>query len=85
MKETLDNAELNSVKKDNEQLKTQIDQHSRAAQALLAQLDAHKCELADSRAISLQLRTRLVMAEKDLEQLHKKVKELEKPVPPPKE
>jgi predicted RNase H-like nuclease (RuvC/YqgF family) len=70
-------SELETLKTENEQLKAQMAQNSQGIHGLLAQVDAFKGELADSRTISLQLRTNLILATKSNNELAEKVKALE--------
>ena len=78
--------ELESVKAENAGLKKQMQDNSAGVHQILSQLEAHKGELADTRIISIQLRARLILAEKsnvDLQQLvqslQARIAELEKP------
>lgn len=70
-------SDLETLKKENEQLKQQAMQNSQGIHGLLAQVDAFKGELADARTISLQLRTNLIMCQKSNNELVEKVKALE--------
>lgn len=69
--------ELEFIKKENETLKSQLAANSQGIHGLLAELDAHKGELADSRVISMQLRKNLILVQKSNEELTQKIKLLE--------
>lgn len=71
-------SELETLKTENESLKKQMLANSQGVHGLLAQVDALRGELADSRHISLQLRTNLVIVQKSNNELSEKVKLLEK-------
>lgn len=73
--------QLSAVELENVNLKKQLEQNSQGVQALLAQIDAYKGELADSRTICLQLRTNLIMFQKSHKELSDKLNELNKPQP----
>lgn len=66
-----DNVEvaLENLKKEHETLKGQMSQNAQGIHGLLAQVDAYKGELADSRIISLNLRTQLVILDKSNKEL----------------
>lgn len=68
--------ELEALKSENENLKNQMQQNSVGVQQLFNQLEAHKGELADSRVISLQLRSNLVQAQKAYNELQEENKAL---------
>jgi len=74
-------SDLETLKKENEQLKLQQQQNNQGIHNLIAQLDAYKGELNDSRVISLQLRTNLISAQKvnqqAIEQLNDTKKQLD--------
>ena len=57
-------SELEVLKTENETLKQQMANNSQGIHNLVSQLEAHQGELADSRMISLQLRTKLILVQK---------------------
>ena len=70
-------SELETLKQENETLKTQMVQNSQGIHGLLAQVDALRGELADARTISLQLRTNLIITQKSNNELTDKLKAAE--------
>ena len=70
-------AEIDDLKVENANLKNQMAANSQGIHNLMAQLEAHRGELADSRMISVQLRTNLILFEKSNKELNSRVKSLE--------
>lgn len=68
---------LEALKQENEVLKSQMNKNSQGIHGLLAQVDAHKGELVDSRHICLQLRTNLIMCQKSNNELVEANKQLQ--------
>ena len=73
--------ELDTLKQQNANLNDQINRTNAGVNNLFAQLEAHRAELNDSRAISLQLRTQIVILQKSNNELQEKLKSLETPKP----
>jgi ribosomal protein L29 len=62
-------SELDDLKTENANLKAQMAANQQGIHGLLAQVDAHKGELADVRMISMQLRTNLILIQKSNKEL----------------
>ena len=76
---------VDELTQENNQLKAQATQNSRGVQGLLAQMDAYKDQLSESMGTALNLRTSLIMFQKQnkeyethVGQLNKRIEELTK-------
>jgi uncharacterized protein YaaN involved in tellurite resistance len=70
-------SELEALKQENANLKAQAGANQQGIHGLMAQLEAHKGELADARVISMQLRTNISLIQKSNKELTEKVQQLE--------
>jgi chromosome segregation ATPase len=88
--------QIKKLTDENEQLKKQAEQNSKGVEGLLAQLDAHKGNLSEAIQTGLNLRTQLILFQKEnkrvtdfatdlqnkLDAANKKIAELEAAVQP---
>lgn len=71
---------IEALQQENNTLKQQMAANSQGVQGLLAQLDAHKQSLNEALNVGLNLRTNLIMFQKQNEQLVAKIQEQEKQI-----
>jgi phosphate starvation-inducible protein PhoH len=69
-------SDLETLTKENEELKRQFALNSQGVQGLLAQLDAHKQSLNEALNINLQLRTNLILFQKQNQEFTDQIKNL---------
>ncbi len=71
-------SQFDNLRKENENLRAQVQQAGNVSSGLSAQLDAHKQTLNDSMAGLLHLRTQLILAERQIQSANAKVAEEQK-------
>jgi len=71
---------LNAVELENQNLKQQLQNNAQGVENLLAQLDAHKGAIADANAINLNIRTQLILWQKQNKLLNDRNLELMKQI-----